>query len=90
LLCEPGERHPMLSLDQLGRKGNTVFAIGPEGGFVPQEMGMLTEAGYAPVSLGDRPLRWETAAIMCLSLHQFCSASVCKSLISASPAKSEK
>ncbi|MCL1985121.1 MAG: 16S rRNA (uracil(1498)-N(3))-methyltransferase [Betaproteobacteria bacterium] len=75
LLREPGERCPMLSLGQLGRAGDTVYAIGPEGGFVPQEITVLIEAGYTPASLGDRPLRWETAALMCLSLHQFCSAS---------------
>ena len=73
LLHDPGERCPMLGLDQLGKKGNTVYVIGPEGGFVPQETKMLINAGYAPASLGDRPLRWETAALMCLSLHRFCS-----------------
>ncbi|MCL2122862.1 MAG: 16S rRNA (uracil(1498)-N(3))-methyltransferase, partial [Desulfovibrionaceae bacterium] len=62
-------------LDQLGRKGNTVYVVGPEGGFDPQEAEALIKAGYAPASLGERPLRWETAAIMCLSLHRFCAAS---------------
>ena len=75
LLHEPGERCPMLSFAQLGRKGDTVYAIGPEGGFDPQEAEVLIKAGYAPASLGERPLRWETAAIACLSLHQFCAAS---------------
>jgi len=75
LLREPGERCPMLGLDQVGRKGNTVYVIGPEGGLDPQETEMLIQAGYAPASLGERPLRWETAAIMCLSLHRFCSVS---------------
>ena len=75
LLHEPTERHPMLDLAQVGRQGDTVYVIGPEGGFDPQEAEMLIEAGYMPASLGERPLRWETAAIMCLSLHHFCSAS---------------
>ena len=74
LLQEPGERRPMLDLARLGRKGNTVYVIGPEGGFDPQEAEMLISAGYAPSSLGERALRWESAAIMCLSLHQFCAA----------------
>ena len=75
LLLEPGGSRPMLDLTKLGRKGDTVYVIGPEGGFDPQEAAMLINAGCAPASLGERPLRWETAAIMCLSLHQFCAAS---------------
>jgi len=75
LLREPGEFCPMLSLDQLGRHGNTVYVVGPEGGLDLQEAEMLIKAGYAPASLGERPLRWETAAIMCLSLHRFRAAS---------------
>ena len=73
LLHEPSERCPVLGLNQLGRKGNTVYVVGPEGGFDPRETEILINAGYAPASLGERPLRWESAAIMCLSLHQFCS-----------------
>jgi 16S rRNA (uracil1498-N3)-methyltransferase len=73
LLLEPGAQRPVLGLAQLGRQGNTVYAIGPEGGFDPQEAEILIEAGYAPASLGERQLRWETAAIMCLSLHRFCA-----------------
>jgi len=74
LLREPGEHCPALGFDQVGRKGNTVYTIGPEGGYDPREAEILIKAGYAPASLGERPLRWESAAIMCLSLHQFCSA----------------
>jgi 16S rRNA (uracil1498-N3)-methyltransferase len=73
LLQEPGGRCPVLDLARLGRQGDTVYVIGPEGGFDPQETEMLITAGCAPASLGERPLRWETAAIMCLSLHQFCA-----------------
>jgi len=74
LLHATGENCPRLDFAQISRKGNTVFTIGPEGGFDPQETEMLIKAGYTPASLGERSLRWETAAIMCLSLHQFCSA----------------
>ena len=74
LLQEPGWGCPMLDLARLGRQGDTVYVIGPEGGFDPQEAEMLISAGCTPASLGERPLRWETAAIMCLSLHQFCAA----------------
>jgi 16S rRNA (uracil1498-N3)-methyltransferase len=74
LLREPGENCAPLNLAQLGRKGDTVYVIGPEGGIDPQEAEKLIKAGYTPASLGGRILRWETAALVCLSLHQFYSA----------------
>lgn len=38
-----------------------VLAIGPEGGFIPYEVEKLVAAGFAPVHLGPRILRVETA-----------------------------
>lgn len=40
-----------------------VAAIGPEGGFTPEELHLATAAGFLPVSLGTHILRIETAAI---------------------------
>jgi 16S rRNA (uracil1498-N3)-methyltransferase len=37
------------------------LAIGPEGGFIEQEIASLVRAGFRPVSLGERILRVETA-----------------------------
>lgn len=37
------------------------LAIGPEGGFVPFEIEMLSGQGFVPVHLGARPLRVESA-----------------------------
>lgn len=37
------------------------LAIGPEGGFIPFEIGLLATAGFEPVSLGRRILRVEQA-----------------------------
>lgn len=37
------------------------LAIGPEGGFTPYEVTMFITAGFAPIHLGRRPLRVETA-----------------------------
>jgi 16S rRNA (uracil1498-N3)-methyltransferase len=43
------------------------FAVGPEGGFTPEEVASLEEAGFAAVGLGPRVLRAETAAIAALT-----------------------
>ena len=43
------------------------LAIGPEGGWIPYEIDLLGKAGLAPVQLGDRILRVETAVTALLS-----------------------
>jgi 16S rRNA (uracil1498-N3)-methyltransferase len=47
------------------------LAIGPEGGWAPEEMSAFAAAGFKPVTLGPRILRAETAALAALSI---CSA----------------
>ncbi len=64
---------PMLTENMLGRAGRTVYVIGPEGGFTDTEAQYLLENGFAPVSLGRRVLRCETAATLCLGLHWWAS-----------------
>lgn len=49
-------------------KGRTLVVIGPEGGFDDTEAERLAGAGFAPVTLGNSILRWETAATYCLGL----------------------
>lgn len=50
----------------------TVLAlVGPEGGFHKDEVQQARDKGFAPVSLGPRILRSETAALALLSLIQF-------------------
>lgn len=50
-----------------------IFVIGPEGGISPKEEELLISFGYKPISLGDRIMRVETAAIYTASIINFCS-----------------
>lgn len=45
------------------------LAIGPEGGFLPYEIGKLGEAGFTPAHLGSRILSVETAVSVLLSRY---------------------
>lgn len=60
--------HPEGALDILpcGVKGAFTLAIGPEGGFLPDEVSEFERAGCKRVSLGDRILRVETAVVAAL------------------------
>lgn len=44
--------------------GGVMFAVGPEGGFAPEELSAAVAAGWRPLSLGARALRVETAAVV--------------------------
>lgn len=52
----------------LSRQKSPLLAIGPEGGFTPEEEAKLLAAGFTPVSLGPYALRAETAALAALAL----------------------
>jgi RsmE family RNA methyltransferase len=53
--------HPGASAECPRNVGPVTLAIGPEGGFIEQELASLVSAGFTPVSLGPRVLRVETA-----------------------------
>ena len=54
--------HPGAEADcPRGVKRPVTLAIGPEGGFVGYELELLAKQGFAPISLGPRPLRVEDA-----------------------------
>ncbi len=42
---------------------NIALIVGPEGGFSEAEVGIMTDNGYTPVTLGKRILRAETASV---------------------------
>jgi 16S rRNA (uracil1498-N3)-methyltransferase len=48
--------------------GPVTIALGPEGGFEPDEHERLVAAGFAPVALAGNILRLETAGIAALSV----------------------
>jgi 16S rRNA (uracil1498-N3)-methyltransferase len=52
---------------------STALAIGPEGGFDPQELQLAARSGFVPISLGPRIFRTETAGLAAatawLALH---------------------
>lgn len=48
-----------------------VGVVGPEGGFIQQEVELARDAGFISVSLGSRILRSETAAITVVAIAQY-------------------
>ncbi len=62
-----GGAHPSLAL--AGKAPPLALLIGPEGGFSPQEFALLRSLPFAlPLSLGERILRADTAALAGLTL----------------------
>lgn len=51
-----------------GKPVSVALMIGPEGGFTQEEMTLAREKGVAPIRLGPRVLRTETAAIVAAAL----------------------
>ncbi|HWB32020.1 MAG TPA: RsmE family RNA methyltransferase [Acidobacteriaceae bacterium] len=51
-----------------GTEEPIALAIGPEGGWAPEEMALFTQHGWTHVTLGPRILRAETAAIAALAI----------------------
>lgn len=60
-----------VSLKELPAPAGPVWLVaGPEGGFEPEEAGLITDFGFMPVRLGPRILRTETAALAAVAAMQ--------------------
>jgi 16S rRNA (uracil1498-N3)-methyltransferase len=69
LLLEPdAERSLVEVLRATPSEGPITLAIGPEGGFAPEESAVLVAAGFEPVRLSRFVLRSELAAVAALSV----------------------
>lgn len=65
-MAHPGGTLRVRDILELSRP--VALATGPEGGFSEEEMQILLERGFTPVTLGRRILRAETAPLALLSL----------------------
>ena len=67
LSLAPGSQ-PLLHAISVEGAGPVVLLSGPEGGLSPQEEAAALAAGFAPITLGPRVLRAETAPLAALAL----------------------
>ncbi len=67
LLLAETEQENTLSAALVGAN-DVALAIGPEGGWTPEEIALFAESGWKSVTLGPRILRAETAAIAGLAV----------------------
>ncbi|HRR24805.1 MAG TPA: RsmE family RNA methyltransferase, partial [Bacteroidia bacterium] len=58
--CEESEK---LTLEKSIAAEQVIVLIGPEGDFAPHEIKLAIDAGYENISLGEKRLRTETAAL---------------------------
>jgi 16S rRNA (uracil1498-N3)-methyltransferase len=63
VLSEAEDQTPLRDLLTENHGGQTVLAIGPEGGWTEDELHLFQKHGWAPATLGQTILRAETAAI---------------------------
>jgi 16S rRNA (uracil1498-N3)-methyltransferase len=75
LLMDPaGAPASGLLLSEGGHAATSVIAaVGPEGGWSPEEIELFLQHGFQGISLGPRILRAETAAIVTAGMLQYCA-----------------
>ena len=59
---------PTSEASDVGSRITHAIAIGPEGGWTPEEISLFTQHQWQPVTLGPRILRAETAAIAAIAI----------------------
>lgn len=59
-----------LSAEAVNAGSSVAILLGPEGGLNTHEIDLARNSGFAPVTLGERVLRFETAAIAALAIVQ--------------------
>lgn len=67
LLSLQGGTRPLAEAVAAAGSGDLTFLSGPEGGLSPAEEAAAIASGFAPVTLGPRILRAETAPLACLA-----------------------
>lgn len=70
VLLDTDPQAPPLSRLQLATSPRLLLAVGPEGGFAPQEKERALAAGFLAASLGRLTLRTETAGLAALAIVQ--------------------
>jgi 16S rRNA (uracil1498-N3)-methyltransferase len=70
LLSETEQQTTLAAVLEQNKSGcpTHALAIGPEGGWTPEEMALFTQHDWQPVTLGPRILRAETAAIAAIAI----------------------
>jgi 16S rRNA (uracil1498-N3)-methyltransferase len=68
LLSETEQATSLSAAFSAAQSSETAIAIGPEGGWTPEEMSLFTQHNWQPVTLGPRILRAETAAIAAIAI----------------------
>jgi 16S rRNA (uracil1498-N3)-methyltransferase len=72
ILWERGNENPLRDvLRSGGNYGEVALMVGPEGGFDPEEVRRAEERGFVPITLGQRIMRTETAAILLVGILQY-------------------
>jgi len=69
LLAHPAASRP---LDSIAPGAGALLALGPEGGFTPYEAEELERRGFAPFTLGPRPLRVDVAVPHAVGQVELC------------------
>lgn len=66
--CSSGDKK---SISEIMQASSLLLLIGPEGDFSEEEIKLATDASFIPLTLGDKRLRTETAAVHAASITYF-------------------